>query len=171
MICLSLFCGRPEVFQADYSFEILQGYALPCPGVAHAGLQMHPHSGPDQGVGIGGNWPRSLTPRGYPVMIIVCFKYNTPLKNCDSEAIQEYKFIFRCCSEKAYIYWFLCNSDLLPVFVVTTECKYFCFCSMQIYLNFTCNFFLIIDLLTWVWLATRASRLLHKVANTIILVC
>ena len=33
---------------------------------------------------------------------------------------------------------------------------------MQIYLNFACNFFLIIVLLAWVWLPTRASRLLHK---------
>jgi len=31
MINLSLLCGRPEVLQGDYSFEVLQGYALPCP--------------------------------------------------------------------------------------------------------------------------------------------
>jgi len=30
----------------------------------------------------------------------------------------------------------------MPVLVVTTECEYFRFCSMQIYLNFACNFFL-----------------------------
>jgi len=35
---LPLLCGRPEVLQGDYSFEVLQGYALPCPGVTHAGL-------------------------------------------------------------------------------------------------------------------------------------
>jgi len=38
MICLSLLCGRPEVLQGDYSFEVLQGCALPCPGVTHAGF-------------------------------------------------------------------------------------------------------------------------------------
>jgi len=38
MIYLSLFCGRPEVLQGDSSFEVLQGYALPCPGVTHDGL-------------------------------------------------------------------------------------------------------------------------------------
>jgi len=48
MICFSLFCGRPEVFQGDDSFEILQGCALPYPGMTHAGVQMHPHSGSDQ---------------------------------------------------------------------------------------------------------------------------
>jgi len=31
MINLPLFCGRPEVLQGDYSFEVLQGNALPCP--------------------------------------------------------------------------------------------------------------------------------------------
>jgi len=33
---------------------------------------------------------------------------------------------------------------------------------MTMYLNFACNFFLIIVLLEWVWLSTRALRLLHK---------
>jgi len=38
MIYLSLLCRRPEVLQGDYSFEVLQGHALTCPGVTHAGL-------------------------------------------------------------------------------------------------------------------------------------
>ena len=40
--------------------------------------------------------------------------------------------------------------------------KYFRFCSMQIYLVSLVTFFLLIVLLAWVWLSTRASRLLHK---------
>ena len=32
MIYLPLLCGRPEVLQGDYSFEVLQGYAFLCPG-------------------------------------------------------------------------------------------------------------------------------------------
>ena len=35
---LPLLLGRPEVLQGDYSFQFLQSYALPCPGVTHAGL-------------------------------------------------------------------------------------------------------------------------------------
>jgi len=31
MIDLPLLCGRPEVLQGDSSFEVLQGFALPCP--------------------------------------------------------------------------------------------------------------------------------------------
>jgi len=31
MIYLPLLCGRPEGLQGDYSFEVLQGCALPCP--------------------------------------------------------------------------------------------------------------------------------------------
>jgi len=38
MINLPLLCGRPEVLQGDYSLEVLQGYALPYPGMTHAGL-------------------------------------------------------------------------------------------------------------------------------------
>jgi len=49
MIYVTLLCGRPEVLQADYSFEVLQGCALPCAEVTHAGFLMHPHSGSDQG--------------------------------------------------------------------------------------------------------------------------
>ena len=60
------------------------------------------------------------------------------------------------------IYGFLYKFDFLPVLVITTECKYFRFWPMQIYLNFACNFFLIIVLLAWVWLPTGASRLLQK---------
>jgi len=48
-IYFPLLCGRPEVLQGDYSFEILQGCALPCAGVTHAGFLKHPHSGLDQG--------------------------------------------------------------------------------------------------------------------------
>jgi len=36
MIFLTLLCGRPEILQGDYSFEVLQGCALLCPGVTHA---------------------------------------------------------------------------------------------------------------------------------------
>jgi len=38
MMCLPLLCGRPEILQGDSSFEVLQGYTLPCPGVPLAGL-------------------------------------------------------------------------------------------------------------------------------------
>jgi len=38
MIYLPLVCRRPEVLQGDYSFEDLQGYAFPCPGLTNAGL-------------------------------------------------------------------------------------------------------------------------------------
>jgi len=38
MISVPLLCGRPKVFQGDSSFEVMQGYALPCPGVTHTGL-------------------------------------------------------------------------------------------------------------------------------------
>jgi len=38
MIYLPLPCGRPEDLRGEYSFEVLHGYALPCPGVTHAGL-------------------------------------------------------------------------------------------------------------------------------------
>ena len=31
MLHLPLLCGRPDVLQGGYSFELLQGYALPCP--------------------------------------------------------------------------------------------------------------------------------------------
>ena len=31
IVYLPLLCGRPEVLQDDSSFEVLQGYALPCP--------------------------------------------------------------------------------------------------------------------------------------------
>jgi len=31
MIYLPLLWGRPEVLQGTSSFEVLQGYALPCP--------------------------------------------------------------------------------------------------------------------------------------------
>jgi len=89
MIYLSLLCGRPEVFLADCSFEISQSCALPCARVTHAGFLIHLHSGFATGVIDPGP---SL--QGGPVMIIICFKYNTPLKNCDSEAIQECKSIF-----------------------------------------------------------------------------
>jgi len=68
--------------------------------------------------------------------------------------------ISRCCIK--YHYWFLYKFDFLPILVITTECKYFRFCSMQTYWNFACKLFLAIVLLAWVWLFTRASRLLHK---------
>ena len=88
-----------------------------------------------------------------------------------TEAIQEYKSVFRCYSGQAYMYWFLYNFDLLPLLVITTESIYVCFRSMQIYFNFTFILFPITGLFSWVWLSTRASRLLHKVANTILLAC
>ena len=37
MIYLPLLCGRPEVLQGGYSFEVLQGYAFLCARVTHAG--------------------------------------------------------------------------------------------------------------------------------------
>jgi len=36
MIYLPLLCGRPEVLQGDSTLEVLQGFALPCPGETHA---------------------------------------------------------------------------------------------------------------------------------------
>jgi len=38
MIYFSLFCGRPEVLHGDSLSKVLHGYAVPCPGVTHAGL-------------------------------------------------------------------------------------------------------------------------------------
>jgi len=31
-------CGISEGLQGASSFEVMQGYAFPCPGVTHAGL-------------------------------------------------------------------------------------------------------------------------------------
>jgi len=42
MIYLPLL-SRPEILHGNYSFEVLQCYALPCPRVTHTGLQMHSH--------------------------------------------------------------------------------------------------------------------------------
>ena len=68
--------------------------------------------------------------------------------------------MWRCCIK--YREWFLYKFGFLPFLVIATEYKYFRFCSMQIYVNFAGNVFLIIVLLAWVWFSTRASRLLHK---------
>ena len=43
MMDLSFLCGRPEVLQGDYSFEVLQCYALPCPEVTHVGCKCTHH--------------------------------------------------------------------------------------------------------------------------------
>jgi len=38
MIYLPLLCGRADVLQGEYSFEVLQGYALLRPRMTHAWL-------------------------------------------------------------------------------------------------------------------------------------
>jgi len=38
MMHLPLLCRGPEVLRGGCSFEVLQGYAFPCPEVTHAGL-------------------------------------------------------------------------------------------------------------------------------------
>ena len=105
-----------------------------------------------QGIGVGG-----IT--GLQTLFATALNAeNIRLKNCDSKEIQKYKLYIPMLRRVSLM--ISLNFDFLPVLVITTEYKYFRFCSMQIYLNFASNFSY--NRSCGMGLSTRASRLLHK---------
>ena len=132
--CSSLICLQKQVACESYA-RIVQLLVLFSPTRSHFCWQ-----GRIKGGGNGGNCPGPSAPRGPPwwhlfvlnkVFVWKIVVIQKRRKNTNS--------IFRCCLSIINEFSASLISSRFSS-VITTEYKYFRFCSMQIYLNFSCNF-------------------------------